>query len=154
MRCACGTGTPYPSQPLHLARRCYYPVASSAAMRRGGCGKVVPHQPTPDKGCHATERAHRASSWFDRVFLSSVEQQARANTEERRWGCAPFLQLHNLAEVTQRSFRSSVIGSSTNMHITTKLVSGGCADLRGPCSISHWQTRLMAPIGGECRLYG
>ena len=48
MRCACGTGAPYPSQPLHLARR---PKVPDRLLRRNKSarrkpGKVIPHRPT------------------------------------------------------------------------------------------------------------
>ena len=47
MRCACGTGAPYPSQPLHLARRPIAPSCPSAdTMRYAASGKVIPHRPT------------------------------------------------------------------------------------------------------------
>ena len=47
MRCACGTSTPHPSQPLHLARRPIVPGCAAAdTMRYAASGKVIPHQPT------------------------------------------------------------------------------------------------------------
>ena len=50
MRYPCGTGTPYPSLPLHLARHSIkFPAALLHWQTQCGAaasGKVIPHQPT------------------------------------------------------------------------------------------------------------